>query len=270
MSQKYIYRFFGRHSRAQEKSFFLKSRTSKFFLFFYYKTMPYKRTYRRRRRPKKRTYRRKPKMYKRIGTGFPLRKLVRSKYNATISLDAGVVANAFHCFSTNSIHDPDQTLGGHQPSLFDTMSYIYNKYTVLGSKITVRFMPNSAVSQTPALWSVSILKNLNDISGKQPSDIIEQGFSKSSLVRSTEGTGNSKNTIIRKWSAKKAFIDKGENIGTCNSGGSLGTGSTNPAKQNYFAIWASHVNSNDPSSFAFLVTIDYLVLYHDPKPQTQS
>ena len=52
----------------------------------------------------------------------------------------------------NSLFDPDQTGTGHQPYYFDQFAALYNRYTVLGSKLTAEFslLPSAIATAQPS------------------------------------------------------------------------------------------------------------------------
>ena len=49
----------------------------------------------------------------------------------------------------NSLFDPDFTGTGHQPYYFDQFATIYQRYTVIGSKLTATFTPIPAAINGP-------------------------------------------------------------------------------------------------------------------------
>lgn len=51
-----------------------------------------------------------------------------------------VNSNSVFDYDANCMYDPNGVLGGHQPTNFDRMCALYNKYKVIKSKITVKFV----------------------------------------------------------------------------------------------------------------------------------
>lgn len=235
--------------------------------------MPKRKTSRRSRNVKRRRYsRKKLTIRKPIPFGIPQKKLVKLRYVESIQLNPGTVANAFHDFSTNSIYDPNSSVGGHQPLFHDQYANLYGRYTVLGSKCIVKCMPNSSTAQIPGMWSVCINRVSNALSGKNSDDIIEQKYSSPYQVRSNGGNasfGGRDKPVVKKWSARKYLgLGRGTVINHADSQANFGA---NPAKQHYFTIWCAHTGlTNDPPAFDFLVTIDYICLLTEPKIQAQS
>jgi hypothetical protein len=117
--------------------------------------MPVKRGY-KKRGGRRRNYRRggkggrqyRVKKYASLGTGIPDKTKVIMKYaqDLNVSVDGTVGANwLFRC---NSIYDPDQSGAGHQPLTHDQWSNFYQFYTVVGAKITCRFMADENDADT--------------------------------------------------------------------------------------------------------------------------
>lgn len=100
-----------------------------------------------KRRRRYRRYRRIP----RGPSGVPVNKPVRMRYCKEGYLAS--TGGAFNHFvmSMNDIFDPEFAVGGHQPMGFDQMAAMYNRYLVLGSKITVSFYDNASTHNTPVL-----------------------------------------------------------------------------------------------------------------------
>lgn len=75
--------------------------------------------------------------------GFPNTIVTKLRYCTfkILSASSGVIAN--NRFSANGLYDPDLETGGHQPMYYDQYTAIYDQYVVLGSKITVTYLPDS-------------------------------------------------------------------------------------------------------------------------------
>lgn len=74
------------------------------------------------------------------GLGFPKKMIMTHRYcaNQSVQSSTGVMAN--YVFSCNGMYDPDITGTGGQPLYFDQMTAIYNHYTVIGSKVTIKVL----------------------------------------------------------------------------------------------------------------------------------
>lgn len=60
------------------------------------------------------------------------------KYSTTKVFGTGSTTFDYNVFRTNSIYDPDQTSGGHQPMYHDQWANIYKSYEVISSRIVVK------------------------------------------------------------------------------------------------------------------------------------
>ena len=84
-------------------------------------------------------------------------------YTDTVLLaSTGAVAFNTYTFRSNSVFDPDWTsVSGHQPTRFDQLSALYQRYEVLKSKIRVQFTTGDVAptSTTVALgpWHVGVV-----------------------------------------------------------------------------------------------------------------
>lgn len=83
---------------------------------------------------------------------FPLLMQSTQKYAelVTLTLDSG--GAFYYTFSCNGMYDPNVSSTGHQPLYFDSMTEIYNHFTVLTSKIKITPFYTSA--GYPALYTL--------------------------------------------------------------------------------------------------------------------
>lgn len=134
------------------------------------------------------------------GIGLPKKLLSTLKYNDTIRLTSTGGAINNYQFILNGLYDTDYTGTGHQPMYFDQLMGIYNHYTVLGAKMTVRFQAydENIVPVKIGLWQ-------NDDTTITPTDFnssVEQSKGQQELI----GNGGEGQKILQmKWSAKQTF-----------------------------------------------------------------
>lgn len=159
--------------------------------------------------------------------GFPQKLKVKHVYSDIISLTSTTGSRATQQFIANGLYDPDYTNAGHQPFLFDQLTPLYNHYTVIASKITVKASNNSASG-----YPMYVGMYLNDDTNITPTfyGMIEQNDSAHKYI---PAGSNASHTMTLKYSPKKAF------------GGSVlnntllqGTSAANPTEQQVFTIWA--------------------------------
>ena len=211
--------------------------------------------------------------YKAITSGFPKSKLVKMRYIEEITLNPGTAGVISRVYRANSVYDPYQGTGGGQPMSFDSWAAIYNKYTVVGSKCTVIPVLTATAQVNPAYFGVSLDTDPTNYSSVMSSvpQLLEQKYKDSTqikqagLVQST-GLNTKKNIAIKTFSPKKWFGVTNVMDGANHS--ALVT--ANPSSEAYFQVWAASINSNDPGSVNFLVTLEYIVLFRDPVIQVRS
>lgn len=234
--------------------------------------MPRPRAKKSARRPyrRRRTYRRRRMVSARrypVLSGFPSRKLVKLRYVDTgVNLDPGVGNIAQVVYRANSVYDPYQTGVGHQPMGFDQWAAIYNKYTVLGAKMTMTFTPLSTSNSIPGRMGILLSSDtagtsaFTSINNLLESKLVGMNVKTYGLV---ENIGDKRYaTSVKKFSAKKFFGKVNVVDGSANSADVTG----NPGNEAYFIPWAAaQANAQDPAVATFTITIDYITLFHDPK-----
>lgn len=138
--------------------------------------MPYKRrvSFRRRRGGAKRRtlrtirYRRKSlsMVPRQLALGCAPKQYVKLPYafsqTLTIPISGGI-SNVIQIQS--SLFDPEPAIGGHQPRYFDQWAAFYNKYTVFGMKIRLRFVNVTNGSQPVICSGFWSCQNNPSISG---------------------------------------------------------------------------------------------------------
>lgn len=225
---------------------------------------------------KKKTYRRKRKIRSNIKMGimavsrqpFPTTTVRKLNYVVGVTLDPGLGgAPSVREFRTNSLYDPDLTGVGTQPRGFDELSALYQKYLVLGSKITCQWVSITGTSITGYVYGIALRDLGNALGGFY--DYIENGNCKYVVA---EPTTKSSPIIQYGYSPKKYhgltnIRDDGAYGGLT---GNLGTGS-DPSKGASWHVWAQPADeSTDVGPMRVIVQIEYTALFTDPKKLVQS
>lgn len=150
------------------------------------------------------------------------------KYVDTFVLTSTAGSTSSHLFSVNGLYDPNITATGHQPSYFDTLTPIYNHYTVMSSTILVEMV----VSTSAALVA---LYTDDDTSVPSAAYIAAEQPSASSVTAPVTSYKPSK--LTKSWNAKSNFggdiLDNDE---------LKGISTANPVEQMYFVIMASSLD----------------------------
>lgn len=229
--------------------------------------MPRRKTTRPRRRRRKFTRRRKARVRRPILSGFPSRKLVKLRYVDTgLVLDAASGSMAQDIYRANSVFDPYQPIGGHQPMGFDQWALIYNKYTVLGAKMTMEYSPLSTSNVVPGRMGILLSSDTTGVSHYTSINNLLESKLTGSNYKEIGATINmysgNRVKVSKTFSAKKFFGKVNVIDGSANSADVT----ANPGNEAFFIPWVSAIASaQDPGALNFTIRIDYIVMFHDPK-----
>lgn len=230
--------------------------------------MPYKRKYAgKKRKRSKRVYRprKKARPYLPVG-GFSNKMLVKLRYVQLVTLDAGAGTYAVNEFRANSLFDPDKSGVGHQPSNFDKLATIYDRYTVLGSKCTIYWVPTSSTIITPPpLLALHVSEDGSDIATAHAAGGISNVLEQPRLSRSTQYVGiyNGTGTVLTRYFSAKKFFGVKDIVGESPYSSDI-TG--NPTEGAFFEVAAiSPDDSVNPGSISVRVEIEYIAMMTEPK-----
>lgn len=215
------------------------------------------------RRMAKRFLRRKRHRRKKLPlTGFPSKKLCRLRYCDTIWLDPTATGVDSHYFCSNGLYDTDITGTGHQPLGFDQWMTIYNHYNVLGARIKMTPLIQNETASASGYYGI-ILDDNTTFSYTSGPEIIESKQGKGAVLL-TNMPANKPKSAWRSFSSKKFFGHSA--LEDSNKGSS----SANPTEKAYFGTWMSSITSSDPTGVNFMIEIEYIVLFTEPKFLAQS
>lgn len=223
--------------------------------------MPFKRRFKRRpMKGKRKGFRRKRRsvsMQKQL-TAFPTNRIVKMRYCTPFQLDStsGYVEQAFRA---NGLFDPDFSGTGHQPLGHDQWSVFYNRYTVLGSKITIRAISPS--SDNPSVYGV-YLHETSSPGATAYTTLVEQGKSQWRYIQNAIN-GNVPSKCSMTFSAKKWFNIADVKDNSATYGALFGS---DPTIQAYYICWTSAWDDTaDVPPLNFVAIIDYIVLLGEPR-----
>lgn len=194
--------------------------------------------------------------------GFPTNVTTTLRYADVVTLSPGGVVSK-HVFSMNSLFDPDVTATGHQPFFYDQLTTQYNKYVVLGAKLTAQFMRRKimATTSTGTLVVGTVGDNNGTTSGTL-STLMELNTGNSMLMPIQDG-GPSSVVLYQFYSPEKSLgIDREDDTVSA-----LVTAS--PSKQWYATVWAQDTG-DDLGSVSVKVQIEYTVRFYEPVEPTGS
>lgn len=230
--------------------------------------MPPKKTYRKKSyKPKKRVYKPKRSLttYNKssinMGLGFPKKLCTTLKYREIINHYNNLGSNVFFKFNCNGCFDPNNTGTGHQPYYFDQYMAIYDHYTVIGSKITIKVVPSTV--PTVAMY---LSLSQNDDTTQTNNTVMgtsEQSNGSSAIIPA--GSTDTVKILTNKWSAKKTF--GGSVLGNDNL---QGTASANPSEVTVWSVGLTSLDAVSSVNVYFEVCIDYIVVFEELKDIAQS
>jgi len=159
-------------------------------------------------------------------------------------------------FRANGLYDPDATLGaGHQPYGFDQLMALYNRYVVLGAKITVTAFPSNVASAV--LLAVKLSDNAALLS-TTPTVLQEQPGYRYKLISNASASVQPR--ISCGYSAKKMCRP-----GFMNNDTYQGNVNKDPDDQWYFTVLTANPNpSVDNPPMYFNIRIDYIAKFMNP------
>jgi len=191
-----------------------------------------------------------------VGKGFPKKMTMTHKYceQLLLATGAGGILNTYN-WRANGMYDPNATGLGHQPMYFDQMSTLYDHYTVIGSKITIKVIKADTIT-IPTTIGIFV----NDDATVTPTT---NGLLENSLATHKVLVGQNSGGacfLTRKWSAKKYF--GGSVLANVNLSG---TPSNDPAEQSIFTVFIDSTPVATASSVLLDVTIEYIAVWTELK-----
>lgn len=184
-----------------------------------------------------------------LGQGFPKKIMMTHKYHSYIQVASVAGSTWVQNFSANGMYDPDITGTGHQPMYYDQASAVWAHWTVVGSKITVKFTNAIAANSMSACHLY-----LNDDATVTPANVAlgEQSSSKNVIIP----FGSTDNHVKSlSYSAKKTF---GGAILSNNS--LLGTATSDPTESVVFSICGLCPNVGS-ATVNLDISIEYIAIW---------
>lgn len=219
--------------------------------------MPYRR---RRRFRKRRPFRKYRKRYakKTRKTTFMLGRShkTRLRYESIINLTPSIDPGHNHIFSANDLFDPDVTGTGHQPRGFDQLMGMFDHFTVIGSKITVKFMNSDSIVQ--GVYCSVRLRDSVTVTGNLTTIREDPGVR--STILGASSSGRNMGTLTKGFSAKKFFGKPPMGIDQAQ-----GSATASPLEGAYYHINTASQASGSTNAIEAYVTIDYTAIFTEPK-----
>lgn len=192
-------------------------------------------------------------LYRSPSSPVPKSKRVTLRYAETnVSLDPGASIPADYFFKCNDLYDPNYTGVGHQPMGFDQWMALYGKFTVVNSKITVKF--TNGADATTADWIVGVRRTTTPTSSST-NEILESNACSYAVKERYQVP-----TVVNSYSMAKEHPGVG-----IEEDSMYGTNAASPANAMYFHVWAINAVTNvDITPVIATVVIEYDVRFFDP------
>lgn len=192
-------------------------------------------------------------LYKSPISPVPQTKRCTLRYaEANVSLDPSATIPAEYFFRANDLYDPNYTGTGHQPLGFDQWMNLYGKFTVVNSKITVKW--TNGADATTADWLV-MCRLVTSPTSNNTTEILEsnrccwQAKERESIV-----------TLVNSYSHRREHGRL-----PLQDASMFGTVTTSPTNLMYFHIACINaVISSDVTPLIATVVIEYDTLFFDP------
>lgn len=195
--------------------------------------------------------------------GHPFGKQFYTKlrYNEAHTFGASSTVNfaSNYKYCLNSLFDPNVSGVGHQPMGFDNLMSIYEKYTVVGAKITVCFIGDTTV---PSVCGLRLVDG-NESAVADKKKAIENGDSSWKYMTTANG-GHNRVTLTRSVNCKKFF---GQKAIVGDDKYTMGSGSSPLDDDKIIAeLWVAPVSASDQHGRTLVdVTIEYTAVFTEPK-----
>lgn len=190
--------------------------------------------------------------------GFPNSIITKLRYCEYKVLTGTTGARGLNVYNANGIFDPDQTGSGHQPLYRDEYAAIYDNYVVLGSKITVTYLPRTASECT----LVGIAGDNDSTSTSTIETLMEQSNAVSA------GMGPPGAPVVTLAATFEPLRDVG--IAAKDDGAVLTSVGANPGDTWTYCVWAAAANGTSTVNVDIKVEVDYTVKFSQLKTPVQS
>lgn len=251
--------------------------------------MPFRRTYRKRTARKfipnnRRITRRRRPMARRgrvmriPRTITPDSKMIKLRYCLGATLNPGSGETSMLSIKANDLYAPGGGTGAHQPMGFDQIMSLYESFCVVGSKIHVAFIANSATDASVvgiATRNSTEVESVQDNTGTATNEgVLERNHTVWKYMGATDN-GASPAQVRSKFSTKKFFsvpsINSQPNNAFSNTNMSLwGSATASPTILGFYNIFCAPFSDTVDTSFRIRVTIEYAAVFKGRKLLGQS
>lgn len=233
------------------------------------------RTVARRRAPVRRVrFRRRRRNYI-PRTITPDSKMIKMRYAFTAQMNPSSGATAMINVKANDLYAPSTGTGSHRPLGFDQIMALYERFCVVGSKISVAFESNQSSSAIVgiALRNSTTSESVQDNTASQTNEgLLERNRTKWTYASSSkEGAPIAR--VSQKFGLKKFFHLKSinDNIGNARDEGSAwGLANASPTQLAYYNIFAAAFSDYHDIDLTVRVIVEYTAVFQGRKLLGQS
>ena len=228
------------------------------------------RTMARRRAPFRRIrFRRRRQFIPRTIT--PDTKMIKMRYAFTAQMNPSSGATAMINVKANDLYAPSSGFqGAHQPMGFDQIMQLYERFCVVGSKISVAFESNQSSSAIVgiALRNSTTAESVQDnTAGQSNEGLLERNRTKWTYASSSkEGAPIAR--VSQKFGLKKFFHLKSinDNVGNSRDEGSAwGLVNASPTQLAYYNIFAAAFSDYHDIDLTVRVVVEYTAIFQGRK-----
>lgn len=186
------------------------------------------------------------------GIGMPDRLITNLVYSDNKTLTPGAGSLGFSVFRLNSVFDPDEAVGGGQPTYHDQISTMYKRYRVLGAKITAHFSYASGITAGigPAICGIQC-SDVNTIPTSDVGGVISLPNTGYAML----SPNGDPVKVVATYSQKNTYPGQSMDL-TANVG-------ANPLFAWLAKVFAGSLGSTDTTAIQCVVVIEYCVEYSD-------
>ena len=217
--------------------------------------------------------------------GFPQSMRATLRYTDPVAYNLNSIDQIFFVtYLANGMFDPQTAIGGHQPRGFDDFMALYQKFTVLGSSISVNFVyegydgpaeldndtasflvktdhpqTNGAKAAACSPVTVGLHKGVVQPGSGTVSEICEKDKTVWKAMTPQQG-GVTVSTRMK----SSDFFGKRTLVG---AEGYCGDNASDPAEKIYYTIWCGRMSGNNAGSVKLraYLTIQYDAVFTEPK-----
>lgn len=224
----------------------------------------------RRRIAKRRNRRRKKKSVANMTVmsrfPFPTTYRCKMRWNRYQDLDAPAGGISTTYVSANGAYDPASLgAGATQPLGWDNLAALYDHYTVLGSKITVKFIKSTDTDTDVDLSQVGLFINDDTtLSATTGLELLQRPDVKNAVLFPEDGS----KTLVKYFSAKKYFARNPRDSDVLTA-----LNNANPSEEAYFFAFQCPMDKAgtvNPALIRLYIEVDYIIEWSEPRDIAKS